>query len=505
MATAGTQGDITRVETHGIDYIPESERSSSPRNVFTVLLGAQLCFTLFIWGWLPITYGLGWWSTVTASVVGLAIGSILIAPVALFGPKTGTNTAVSSGAFFGVRGRLVGSVVALFTAIGAYALTIWTSGQAVVAAAHRLFGWSDGPAALAVGYAVITLVTVVVALYGHGGVVAVQNYAAPAMGLVILCGFFVLAPDFDPSYAGGAYILGSFWPTWLLAVVTAISASLSYAPFVNDYTRYLSGRNGGKRAAAAAGLGIFVGLLIAVLFGAYAATIFTDPATDVTFGIVGISPTWFLLPLIIIGVVGSFGQGTMVLYGTGLNVLAMFPKLSRLSATLIVSAISVALVYLGAFAWNAVTAVSAFITILVVITAPLVSILMIGYVAAHGEFAPMDLQVFANGGGRYWFSGGWNPVALGSWCIGVICGLLFVNTTIYTGPLAGAAGGIDLSFLVGLLVGALLYGGALLLKREIPRSRTAHEVPTSARTSLPNVSTTVRTDSVAEVNEGNAS
>jgi purine-cytosine permease-like protein len=499
-----------RIETRGIDYIPERERHSSPKNLFTVLTGAQFCFTLFVWGWLPVTYGLSWWSIVTSTTIGLAVGSILVAPISLFGPRTGTNTAVSSGAFFGIVGRLVGSVVALFIAIGAYALTIWTSGQAIVASAHRLFGWGEGPVALAIGYAVITLITIVLSIYGHASLVAVQKYAAPAMGLVIVAGFFVLLPQFHVTHPGGQYILGSFWPTWLLSVVTAVSASMSYAPFLNDYSRYISTRRtSGRRVALGAGLGVFVGLWITVMFAAFAATIFTDPSTDFTFGLVGISPTWYLVPLLAVGLIGSFGQGSLALYGTGLDTSSLFPGLSRVTATAIVSAIGVVFVYLGSFVWNALDLVSAFITILTIITAPWVAILLIGYWGTRGDFTPEDLQIFnrRERGGRYWYRAGWNPVALSAWCIAVVIGLLFSQNSIYVGPFADAAGGVDLSFVLSLVLGAGIYGVAVLRNREVAGCRPAgpgHSPATA--TAPPNIAAAIRVDRVADpTTEGSAS
>ena len=108
------------VETAGVEYIPESERDSSPANVFAVFFGGNLAFSVIIFGWLPISFGLGWRDAVTASAVGLAIGTVLIAPLSLLGPRTGTNNVVSSGAHFGVRGRLIGSFLTLAFAL-AYA------------------------------------------------------------------------------------------------------------------------------------------------------------------------------------------------------------------------------------------------------------------------------------------------------------------------------------------------------------------------------------------------
>jgi purine-cytosine permease-like protein len=43
---------------------------------------------------------------------GIAVGTVAVLPTAIIGPRTGTNMTVSSGAFFGTRGRFIGSGLA---------------------------------------------------------------------------------------------------------------------------------------------------------------------------------------------------------------------------------------------------------------------------------------------------------------------------------------------------------------------------------------------------------
>jgi len=72
--------EIGKIETHGIDYIPLHDRHSTPKNLFYVWIGAQMCFGIIVLGWLPVAFGLGWWSSVTAITVGLLVGSLLTGP-----------------------------------------------------------------------------------------------------------------------------------------------------------------------------------------------------------------------------------------------------------------------------------------------------------------------------------------------------------------------------------------------------------------------------------------
>src|SRR6476619_159570 len=72
---------------------------------------------------------------------------------------------------------------------------------------------------------------------------------------------------------------------------------------------------------------------------------------------------------------------------------------------------------------------------------------------------PTDLQAFAEGrrGGRYWYTAGWNVPAVTAWAVGALFGLLTVNTTLYIGPLAEIAGGVDLSTIGSAALAALIY------------------------------------------------
>jgi purine-cytosine permease-like protein len=467
--TAGTPArpidEVGRIETRGVDFVPPEDRHSKPRDVAAVWFGANMCFGTIVLGALPILFGLGWWAAFWAITVGTLLGTVFFGPMGLLGPRTGTNSAVSSGAFFGVVGRLVGSCVVLFIAIGFYALAVWTGGQAVVAGAHRLFGMPQGDLQFALAYGLIGAITVVLALIGHATLVASQKVIAPFVAVLLIVGVLIKLPDFDPGYAGGEYLLGTFWPTWVLSMVTSASLALSYGPFANDYARYLPAADS-RRGAKWASAGIFVGCWFALLFAAFFTSMMAPGTVDFVVGVVDVSPTWYVVPIVLIGLVGGFGQGSLALYGTGLDTSSLIPRLSRVNATLVVSVVGIGLVFLGALVWDALSLVTAFTVLLTVITAPWLVINVMGHLALRGRYVPEDLQVFNVGmtGGTYWFTGGWNFYALVAWIPSVVLGLLFANTPpLVVGPWAGAAGGIDLSFLSAALVAMVIYGAFIVL------------------------------------------
>jgi purine-cytosine permease-like protein len=232
----------------------------------------------------------------------------------------------------------------------------------------------------------------------------------------------------------------------------------------------------------AAGAGMFVGCWLTLVFAAYMSTMFKDVSTPFVSGLVGISADWYVVLILLIGVFGSFAQGALGLYGTGLDTSSIFPRLRRVPATLLIAAVAMAIVYVGGLVLDAVDTVSAFLLILNVVCAPWMLITLMGLWYCRGRYHPYDLQLFNMGktGGAYWYWHGLNVRAFVAFVPAVVVGLLFVNTTIYKGPWADAASGVDLSFISSAVIAVVLYGVALLVSPE--RNHPARDEPEVALT-----------------------
>lgn len=451
---------LGKIESHGIDFIPDEDRKSKPSNIVWILLGANLTLGLIVLGWLPISFGLGWWAAFWSIIVGCALGALLFAPMALIGPRTGTNGPVSSGAYFGVVGRMIGSCLAVFIAIGFYALAVWTGGQMAVYGAHRLFGLADGNLELGISYGIIAAIAITAAIFGHANMVFVEKFLIPTVGLLMIIGFFVFGKHFNVHYAGGHYLLGTFMPTWALSVTIAAAATFGYGPYVNDWTRHISHRRFSDRSVflAACGGGFF-GLVFPLVFGAYTAVAINNPALSYVGGIVKMSPLWYLVPLIFLGIIGSLGQSTLCIYSNGLDFSSIIPALKRVPATIVLSCIGVTFIFLGTLVWNIENTVSAFVTLFGVVAAPWISIIVVGHFMRRGYYDPQALQVFnrREKGGIYWFARGINYRACVAWFVASCVGLLFLDSSLYVGPWSNAAGGIDLSWLSATFIGAGVY------------------------------------------------
>jgi purine-cytosine permease-like protein len=451
--------EIGKVEARGIDYVPESDRHSNPRNMAWAMFGPQFGFGNMVFGSLGIAFGLSWWSTVTAITVGVVLGSLLFAGVAIQSPKTGTNNAVSSGAFFGVTGRYLGALISLFIGLSFFAILVWTSGQTIIEVFHRIFGSGTGNVALSIAMLVVCLISFVLAIYGHATLVATFRFIAIFCCVVSLGALVVLSDKFHAIH-GGSYLLGKYWPTWVLTMVLAASLPVSWGPFIGDYGRYVPSKTKATACALYAGLGIFAGCWLAEIVGAYAQVTIPNPSTPFAIGFPAVSPLWFAILLMIgPGGLANIESAAMSVYNAALDVHSAFWRLTRAQLTFIMSAIGLATAYIALIAFNAINSIEAFATLMLVTCTPWMVIMTVGHLMRRGRYEPMDLQAFSDRAkkGVYWFTHGFNIRAFVAWAVATTVGMMFASTSILTGPLTSHVSGIDLSFTSAAVVGGTLY------------------------------------------------
>lgn len=454
-----------QVEHVGIDYLPEQARDSRPRNLFAVFTGSNLGWTYAVFGWLAIQLGLPVWGALTSTLVGFLAGVLVIAPATIIGPRTGTNMTVSSGAFFGIRGRFIGTGISLGFALLFAALTVWTSGDALAGVAARLTGAELGDGFLALSYALVVILVIAAALYGHGTIIGIQKFVAPVAAVILLLGFVAFADDFDPSRADtGAYALGGYWQTWALNAVIIFAGPISFAPVVGDYTRRISRRYSDLQVAGALCSGMFLGLMLPAMLGIFTAVSFAEPAGGYLTDLVVAAPAWYVLPIALLALVGGLGQGVLTLYAAGLDLETFVPRFSRVHTTALTAAAATVLLYVGVFVLDAVDSITAATVVLTAVAAPWAMVVAIGSLRCRATgYDPHDLQAYAQRrhGGRYWFSAGWNLPAVVAWLAGSVFGLLSVHTQLYSGPLADSFQGVDLSAVGPMLITAVVYGLAI--------------------------------------------
>jgi Purine-cytosine permease and related proteins len=310
------------------------------------------------------------------------------------------------------------------------------------------------------------------------------------MTALLVVGVIAYAPHFSTAALpeAGGYLLGSFWPTWLLAAVAAgLSGPIAFITLLGDYTRYISPeRHSSRTVLHGTWLGLIAGLLVPQLFGTFTAY-GARAALDYAGPLVSASPGWYLVPLLLAASAGSVGNAGLMLYSMGLDLDAILPRASRARATCAVAVVAMLCVFVGHYAWNAQSAMTSFVLLLTAIGTPWAVITLIGFVRCRGVYDPDALQVFnrRSHGGVYWYKAGWNLRATAAWALGAFVGLLAVSLPSYEGPLLSLTGGVDCSFVLSGLVGGIVY--LALTAKETSHRVEPRQEPARAESTVPRV------------------
>lgn len=468
-----------KIETHGIDIIPDHERHATVFDFMRIEWGGANSLATAVLGSFPIIFGLSFWQGVAACVTGVVIGGLILAPMAIFGAMNGTNNAVSSSAHFGVVGRIVGSFLALLTAICFFAISVWSSGDALVGTLHRLFGAAESEWLYGLAYGLFAGAILLVCIYGFQLMLVVNRIAVVVVTALMIIGLIAFWPQFDQSFAGAGLVVGGegFWPAFIGSTLIVLSNPISFGAFLGDWTRYVPRQTSKLKLMGAAFLAQVLTLL-PFLFGLITATVVAAAAPDYitnanyTGGLIAVSPAWFLLPLLGLALVSGMSTGTTSLYGTGLDFSSVFPVLSRVQATLLIGIISIVLIFVGRFSFSLISSITTLVTLIIVMTTPWMSVMIVGAFLRRGYYLPEHMQVFNQGktGGAYWFRNGWNIAGITAWIPTALLALATVNIPgQFVGWLGNLFGGVDVSLIVALVLPAIIYPALLFVFPE-PRA-----------------------------------
>jgi NCS1 family nucleobase:cation symporter-1 len=232
---------------------------------------------------------------------------------------------------------------------------------------------------------------------------------------------------------------------------------ISYAPYVSDYSRYMPADTGASPAFWASYWGCTLGSLLPMILGAMVGL--AAPKGDLVHGLAlltaGIAPL-----VLIVFSVGIASSNAMNLYCGALSTMTfgqtLFPRWSPGPQARTI----VALVLFGFALTGAILSKDAFIAnyedfilLLLYVLVPWTAINLVDYyLLRHGKYHVESF--FQQDGGIY---GRVNGAAVTCYLLGIFVQLPFVACALYTGPVARAMGGIDLSWIVGLAITSPVY------------------------------------------------
>src|SRR2546421_1603368 len=226
-----------KVETRGIEPIPPSERKGSPRDVAWLWVAAFANFVSLITGGLLVTFGLGVGEAIVAVAAGSVLAAILHGLLSVAGPRYGTTQVVAARHAFGIRGAYGGAFFTVFLAVGWFAVDCVIAAQAIGQLA-RLAGFPQGNALNGFALAVVVIVSILVAVYGHQTIAVFEKYGA--FVFVAFCAVLglTLLPKINwslqPSLQGADHLAA-----WVLGTSVIFALVASWFSFASDYSRYL--------------------------------------------------------------------------------------------------------------------------------------------------------------------------------------------------------------------------------------------------------------------------
>lgn len=439
------------LETRSIDLVPDAERHGGLGSQFTLWMAANLQITAVVTGALAVVFG----GDVVWSLVGLLLGQLLGGTVmalhAAQGPQLGLPQMISSRAQFGVHGANIPIAAVLLMYVGFSASGCVLAGQAVA----RLLGTGE-----VAGILLFAASIVVVTLFGYR-VIHGLGRVATAVGVLAFAYLFVrLLGNADAGQALGQrhFDVAKF----LLAVSLSASWQIAYGPYVADYSRYLPRSVPSWKVFAAVGGGSVLGSQVSMAFGVFAAALAgQDFAGHEVQYVVGLGATGTAALLLYFAI--AFGKVTVTslnAYGSFMSAATLlsamrpgmrFTARHRMVFVVAMVALVVVLALVGRHSF--LQAFQAFILALLAVFTPWSAINLVDYYAFMRS-RHYDAQALADPDGCY---GRWNWTGITIYLIGIVVQVPFLSTSFHTGSLVARLGGVDYSWIVGLVVPAVLY------------------------------------------------
>ncbi|MFE9436130.1 purine-cytosine permease family protein [Streptomyces sp. NPDC006640] len=438
-------GDL-RVEGHGIEPVPESNRYGGPWRLFTVWFAPNLTMTGVFTGTIGIALGLDFRTALAAVVLGTVVGALPTAYLSTWGGLTGTGQLPLARLAFG-RAVVLPGLLQWLSSVAWDALIGLFGGDALA----RLCGWPFW-----VGVLVMMAAQGALGVLGYEAIHRLQI----VMTFVLAVAFAVIAwrmlDGVHPAATGsatGADHMGAF----VLTSTIALSLSLSWAPYASDFSRYLPRTTSRPRMFWCTLLGLVVSFVAVQALGLWGASVLTDQTAAGVEELLGG------------GVAGAFGLLAVALaavcsnamndYSGSLALQTLGVRIPRPVAAALAAALGFPLVL-----WmHAADTTARFQNVLLFVgywIPGFVAIVVVDWIARAPERAgvPVDLAVETARRFPAWPSLLAFVAAFGA-------AVPFMDTGLYVGPVADALHGADLSYYVAFLVALALYTPLRLRRR----------------------------------------
>ncbi|GAA0580972.1 allantoin permease [Kribbella sandramycini] len=325
------------VESNGLNVIADADRKGRPSQLFWPWFGANVSVLGLSYGAFALDFGISFWQAVGAGLVGIVFSFLLCGLISLAGKRGSAPTLVLSRAAFGVRGNKLPSLVAWLLTVGWETVLTILATLATATVFERL-GWGGGAITKVVALLVVGVLIVACGVLGFDLIMRAQTIITVVTGVLTIVYIALVAEKIHwnmvstlPS-GSSQQVLGA-----LVFLMTGFG--LGWVNAAADYSRYLPRQSSSRGVVGWTTFGGSVAPIVLLLFGLLLAGSSADLskaiAGDPIGALAAALPTWFLVPFVLVAVLGLVGGAVLDIYSSGLALLSIGLPAPRYVAALI--------------------------------------------------------------------------------------------------------------------------------------------------------------------------
>ncbi|HUE69178.1 MAG TPA: cytosine permease, partial [Candidatus Acidoferrum sp.] len=463
---------VAKVEPGGVEYISHSERHGKPIDLFWTWLSPNLEFATVFVGVLGVAiFGLSFWETALAIIVGTALGSLTHFVLSSWGPKFGVPMMVESRGAFGFLGNILPAGLNAFTGSIGWFIVNSVSGAFALQA---LGGLANLTLPFWLTFLIIVVAQVAIATLGHNFIHVFERWALPLLGVVFIvaCAFIFSKANYGVAANPGP--VGHFGALTLLFTAT-FGYAAGWNPYAADYTRYLPPTVDRNMVGFWAAAGVFVSCVVIELAGAALASVpgtKWGPTDIPTVQLRQAMPDfvyYLTLLCIAIGAVAANAiniySGTMSLVALGIREMGMTLRQRRAVLAIAAGVLGYVIGLVGQANVGPGSKYESFLLLISYWIGTWLAVVFVDYWIRKGDYG--DESIFYDTHYQRWQ--GFAAMAIG---LIVSVGLFGNVYGVYVGPIPNNIAGIgDITFIVGfLLTAALYYAFSMATRRETTTS-----------------------------------
>jgi purine-cytosine permease-like protein len=326
-----------RIEENGINVITEGERKGQPRELFWPWFGANVSVLALAYGAFILGFGISFWQALIVGFIGIFISFVLCGVISLAGKRASAPTMILSRSSYGVRGSRLPAAISWLLCVG------WETFLCVLAvlatsAVFAKLGWGGGDGVKVVAMIVVAALIIGGGVMGFDLIMRMQTVITVVTAVLTIA--FIALTFKDVSWHTVSHIHSGSIQSVIGALVFVMTGfGLGWVNVAADYSRYLP-RNASSRGVVWwTTLGGSIAPLILVAFGlllAGSSTSLTSAMDEINpIGALATAtklPTWFLVPFIIVAVLGIVGGAVLDIYSSGLALLSAGLRIPRFAA-----------------------------------------------------------------------------------------------------------------------------------------------------------------------------